>query len=126
LPVPASAIIAVIMRSAKTGNENVRTTRRWDFVSFFMETNKPWIAARTKFLAQGGRCPRTPEKVAAEIRAVADSRGDDSAVVELAPPPTTGRMRRPSLVPPMPNERIADDDELTAEDLRDAWPLLDL
>jgi magnesium transporter len=66
------------------------------------------------------------QKVAAEIRAVADSRGDDSAVVELAPPPTTGRMRRPSLVPPMPNERIADDDELTAEDLRDAWPLLDL
>jgi magnesium transporter len=74
--------------------------------------------------------PDEAQKVAAEIRAVAESRGDDSGVVDLVEPPTVGRARRPSLVPPMPGEAeqaaALDDDDLVTDDLRDAWPLLDL
>ena len=71
-------------------------------------------------------------KVAAEIRAVAESRGEDSEVVELIDAPVSGRSRRASLVPPMPSvwpavpSAAPADDELSALDLRDAWPLLDL
>jgi len=73
--------------------------------------------------------PEEALKVAAEIRAVAESRGDDSQVVELVEVAQTGRTRRPSL-PPMPGQAVEaspeHDDELTADELRDAWPLLDL
>jgi magnesium transporter len=67
--------------------------------------------------------PEAAQKVAAEIRAVAESRGDDSAVVELieVAQTGTGRSRRASgaHIP-------VDDDSLTPEEMRDAWPLLDL
>ena len=72
--------------------------------------------------------PEEAQKVAAEIRAVAESRGDDSQVVELVELPVSGRSKRPS-VAPMPHElppTQATDDELGVDDLRDAWPLLDL
>src|SRR5262245_26981505 len=64
--------------------------------------------------------PLAPEeaiKVAAEIRAVAEARGEDPEVVELAELPKTG---------PLPIVRPEDDDALSADELRDAWPLLDL
>ncbi|HEX5062249.1 MAG TPA: magnesium transporter [Kofleriaceae bacterium] len=71
--------------------------------------------------------PEEREKVAAEIRAVAESRGDDSAVVELVEVGQTGRAKRPSIIPPMHGAPApTDDDELSADELRDAWPLLDL
>ena len=54
--------------------------------------------------------PAEAHKVAAEIRAIAEARGEDSEVFDLAEPP-------------MPS---ASDDELSADELRDAWPLLDL
>ncbi|HEU0032347.1 MAG TPA: magnesium transporter [Kofleriaceae bacterium] len=59
--------------------------------------------------------PEEAQKVAAEIRAVADRRGDDSEVVELVALPVT-----------QPLPIIQDEDALTADELRDAWPLLDL
>src|SRR5262245_48434800 len=49
------------------------------------------------------------EKVTADIRAVAESRGDDSEAVDL-----------------VELARAEDDDPLSADELRDAWPLLDL
>ncbi len=52
--------------------------------------------------------PDDVEKVTADIRAVAESRRDDSEVVDLV-----------ELAQP-------EDDQLTADELRDAWPLLDL
>ncbi len=61
--------------------------------------------------------PEEAHKVAAEIRAIAEARGDDSEVVDL--------MELPSILP-VPPSRADDDDELSSEDLRDAWPLLDL
>ena len=79
--------------------------------------------------------PEEALKVAAEIRAVAESRGEDSVVTELpdlATGLTAGRSRRISILPPMPTVGIqvpltaAEEDELTTEELRDAWPLLDL
>src|SRR5665647_148547 len=76
--------------------------------------------------------PEEAHKVAAEIRAVAESRGEDSEVVDLIEAPVSGRARRATLVPPMPTIgpplAVVEtaDDELSALDLRDAWPLLDL
>src|SRR6478735_271958 len=52
--------------------------------------------------------PDDVEKVTADIRAVAESRGDDSEVVDLV------ELAKP------------EDDQLSADELRDAWPLLDL
>jgi magnesium transporter len=75
--------------------------------------------------------PEEANKIAAEIRAVAESLGEDSQVVELVELPASGlsgRSKRPS-VAPMPHElppTQATDDELGLDDLRDAWPLLDL
>ncbi|MBA3819246.1 MAG: magnesium transporter [Deltaproteobacteria bacterium] len=61
--------------------------------------------------------PEEAQKVAAEIRAIAEARGEDSEVVDL--------IDLPSILP-VPPSRADDDDELSSEDLRDAWPLLDL
>ena len=61
--------------------------------------------------------PEEAAKVANEIRAIAESRSiDDSEVVALVDLPKTG---------PIPTIK-EDDDALSADDLRDAWPLLDL
>jgi magnesium transporter len=60
--------------------------------------------------------PEEALKVAAEIRAIAEARGDDSEVVELVDLPHTQPL------PILPE----DDEALTADELRDAWPLLDL
>jgi magnesium transporter len=61
--------------------------------------------------------PEEASKVAAEIRAVAEQRGDSDAA-ELVELQRTG---------PLPLIAPADDDDaLSAEELRDAWPLLDL
>nr|HEX4314315.1 magnesium transporter [Kofleriaceae bacterium] len=81
--------------------------------------------------------PEEALKVAAEIRAVAESRGEDSQVHELVDPaevhPVTG-----GVTPPRESMRMrrltgsslqrvpVDDDSLAIDDLRDAWPLLDL
>src|SRR5688572_4679913 len=73
--------------------------------------------------------PEEAQKVAAEIRAIAELRGEDSEVVEL--------QDLPELLPSGPVDRLtgkivpitekaADDDALTSDELRDAWPLLDL
>ena len=60
--------------------------------------------------------PEEAQKVAAEIRAIAETRGDDSEVFPLVDLPVT-----------QPLPVVAEDDEaLTADELRDAWPLLDL
>ncbi len=85
--------------------------------------------------------PEEAAKVIAEIREVAETRGgvdDDDAVTVLAEmPQTTGRARRPSSItlPPMPQEvaameagppPTAEEEGLSVDELRDAWPLLDL
>jgi magnesium transporter len=62
--------------------------------------------------------PEEASKVAAEIRAVAEQRSDDSDAVGLVDLQKTGPM--PAVVPP------DDDDVLSVDELRDAWPLLDL
>ena len=75
--------------------------------------------------------PEEANKIAAEIRAVAETRGEDSEAVELVELPMSGRSKRPSLgpmrvpaQPAAPTEVI--DEALGIDDLRDAWPLLDL
>ena len=62
--------------------------------------------------------PEEAQKVAAEIRAVAEARADDSDAVELVDLQKSGAMPA-AVVPP-------EDDALSADELRDAWPLLDL
>src|SRR5688572_12049912 len=59
--------------------------------------------------------PEEAQKVAAEIRAIAEARGDDSEVFPLVDLPVT-----------QPLPVITDDEALEADELRDAWPLLDL
>jgi magnesium transporter len=61
--------------------------------------------------------PEEASKVAAEIRAVAELRGIDTDVADLVELQRTG---------PIPTVKVEDEDALSAEDLRDAWPLLDL
>ncbi|HEX2687836.1 MAG TPA: magnesium transporter [Kofleriaceae bacterium] len=63
--------------------------------------------------------PEEASKVAAEIRAVAETRGEDSEVAELA---DLQKKTAPILMVAQPQ----DDDALSADELRDAWPLLDL
>src|SRR5437899_2130156 len=66
--------------------------------------------------------PEQAQEVIDEIRAVAESRGDDSEVVELVELPPTGPI-------PVVTEGAAkpeDDEALSIDELRDAWPLLDL
>jgi magnesium transporter len=62
--------------------------------------------------------PEEASKVAAEIRAVAEQRGTDTEIVELAELHQTLPM--PVIAEPV------DDDALSPDELRDAWPLLDL
>ncbi|HEY0194814.1 MAG TPA: magnesium transporter [Kofleriaceae bacterium] len=62
--------------------------------------------------------PAEAQKVAAEIRAVAEARADDSDAVELVDLQKSASM--PAAVLP------DDDDALSVDELRDAWPLLDL
>jgi magnesium transporter len=62
--------------------------------------------------------PEEASKVAAEIRAVAEARSGDSDLVGLVELQKTGQMKAVAL----PD----DDDVLSADELRDAWPLLDL
>jgi magnesium transporter len=61
--------------------------------------------------------PEEASKVAAEIRAVAEARGGDGEEVELAELQKTIPIR--TILP-------EDDDALSSDELRDAWPLLDL
>ncbi|MBA3462566.1 MAG: hypothetical protein H0T46_21600 [Deltaproteobacteria bacterium] len=78
--------------------------------------------------------PEQAQAIAAEIKAIAESRGEDSEVVELVElhHEQSRRSKRTTIVPPMPAvaEQPAppepSDDELTADELHDAWPLLDL
>jgi magnesium transporter len=81
--------------------------------------------------------PEEAAEIVAEIRAVAETRGEDSEVVELVElPQQSARARRPSSItlPPMPQELAElekgpppqEDEGLSVDDLRDAWPLLDL
>jgi len=82
--------------------------------------------------------PEQAAEVIAEIRAVAETRGEDSEVVELVDMPPSGRSRRPSsmTIPPLSTGEMAlpavtappveEDNELSVDELRDAWPLLDL
>src|SRR5688572_19783203 len=76
--------------------------------------------------------PEEASKVAAEIRAVAESRGDDSEVVDLTElEKQSPRARRSTLLPPMPSlaevpSPPSEPEDLLVDELRDAWPLLDL
>jgi magnesium transporter len=91
--------------------------------------------------------PEEAQKVAAEIRAIAEQRGEDSAVYDLAEIAAPVRSRRSTATLPLPVFRdepsippevaaavaaaaapavIVDDEALTVDELRDAWPLLDL
>ena len=65
--------------------------------------------------------PDEAMKVTAEIRAIAELRGEESDVFARIELPGTGPIRAPSATAAQ-----AADDELSVEDLRDAWPLLDL
>lgn len=78
--------------------------------------------------------PEEAEKVVADIKAIAESRGEDEATAEVVVDlQTTARTKRTTnLLPPMATLAEAtpveepSDDELSVEELRDAWPLLDL
>lgn len=77
--------------------------------------------------------PEEAHAIAAEIKAIAEARGDDSDVVEQVESfEPARRSKRTTMLPPMPAvaEQPAppepSDEELSPEELRDAWPLLDL
>lgn len=61
--------------------------------------------------------PEMAQKVSAGIRAVAEGRGEDSGLYDLVELSRSGA----GLAPPPES-----DDQLTVDELRDAWPLLDL
>src|SRR5262245_43380797 len=63
--------------------------------------------------------PETAMRVTAEIRAIAELRGAETDAYPLVDLATSGVAHPAVIAPPS-------DDELSAEDLRDAWPLLDL
>jgi magnesium transporter len=72
--------------------------------------------------------PAEAREVTADIRALAESRGDDSAVVdlpELATEPTAAARRASRSLGTIPIP-IGDLEPLSADELRDAWPFLDL
>jgi len=69
--------------------------------------------------------PAEALRVTTEIRAVAESRGESSEGFELVEPVTSGRFRRPASLPAEAGD-AGDDEQLTPDELRDAWPLLDL
>lgn len=64
--------------------------------------------------------PEEAKEVIDDIKAIAETRGEDSEVVELVDLPSTGQ--HPAISETAPQE----DDKLSVDDLRDAWPLLDL
>jgi magnesium transporter len=80
--------------------------------------------------------PEEAEKVIEDIRAIAESRGGDSELADMTPIELqpSGRARRSTVLPRMPSSSMPaiseaispEDDALSVEDLRDAWPLLDL
>src|SRR5258706_8050938 len=65
--------------------------------------------------------PERQSQIIEEIRSVAESRGDDSEVFDLLDIPPTGPIPVATTA-----EAKADDDALSVDELRDAWPLLDL
>jgi len=65
--------------------------------------------------------PERQSQIIEEIKAVAETRGDDSEVFDLIDIPPTGPIPIAAAV-----ETKEDDDALALDDLRDAWPLLDL
>src|SRR5205823_1036225 len=67
----------------------------------------------------GGMAPEQAADITQEIRAVAESRGDDSQVVDL--PDLDAPARQPT-APGQP-EPV---EPLSPDELRDAWPFLDL
>jgi magnesium transporter len=70
--------------------------------------------------------PAEAREVTADIRALAESRGDDSAVVDLpalADEPMSRRSSRSMGTIPIP---VGDLEPLSGDELRDAWPFLDL
>ncbi len=67
--------------------------------------------------------PEEASKIAHEIRAVAERRGEDSEVVELVDMPLPSG---PQGVGITAAQAAAEDEELAVDELRDAWPLLDL
>jgi len=79
--------------------------------------------------------PEQAAEVIAEIKAVAEQRGEEGEP-EIADLPSAHRARRSSAsLPPLSTGELAiipeplppvDDDELSVDELRDAWPLLDL
>src|ERR1700729_4109353 len=69
--------------------------------------------------------PEEASKVMAEIKAVAESRGDDSQVHEMLDIPATGPI--PVAVQGRDSSaHLHVEDQLGSDELRDAWPLLDL
>jgi magnesium transporter len=69
--------------------------------------------------------PEEASKVMAEIKAVAESRGDDSQVHEMLDIPPTGPI--PVAVQGRDSSaHMRAEDQLGVDELRDAWPLLDL
>jgi magnesium transporter len=74
--------------------------------------------------------PEEAQKVAAEIRAIAETRGEDSEVVEridLAPSGGVSmRSRGPTRQLAPIKDEAPGEEVLSIDELRDAWPLLDL
>src|SRR2546430_629280 len=68
--------------------------------------------------------PEEASQVVADIKAVAESRGDDSEVVELIDIPPTGPIPVATDTTAAPAKE--EDEALSVDELRDAWPLLDL
>jgi len=68
--------------------------------------------------------PAEAREVTADIRALAESRGDDSAVVDLVDLAGDASSRRSSRTIPLPFDTPIE--PLSAEELHDAWPFLDL
>jgi magnesium transporter len=68
--------------------------------------------------------PEQAADIIEEIKAVAESRGEDSDVVELVDLPQTGPL--PALTTTAAPAAAEADDELSIDELRDAWPFLDL
>src|ERR1041385_1231360 len=68
--------------------------------------------------------PDEAQTVIEEIRAVAESRGDDSEVVELVELPATGEHQAVQDATVQVSPEL--EEALSVDELRDAWPLLDL
>src|SRR6185312_5070731 len=66
--------------------------------------------------------PEEAKEIVDEIKALAESRGDDSEVIEKLDLEIPATGPHPVVPPNAPEE----DDHLSPDELRDAWPLLDL